>query len=180
MEIEVVMSKIIVIGCPGSGKSTLTAKMENILNYPVMHLDKVYHIDNNTRISTEQLIQKVDQFANAYNDWIIDGNYITTMEQRIVLADTIVLLDIDTQTCVENAIARSKKQRQPDMAVGFDVSQISQEFLDYIAKFKQSTLPKILNLFEKYKNSKNIIILKTYDEIEQYVAGLKSQKEVSE
>ena len=41
------MSKIIVIGCPGSGKSTMTFKMCVKLNYPVLHLDKIYHIDNN-------------------------------------------------------------------------------------------------------------------------------------
>ena len=168
------MDKIIVIGCPGSGKSTLTFKLQNILKYPAMHLDKVYHIDNNTRISTEELIQKVDEFANSNNKWIIDGNYISTMEQRIILADTIILLDIDSNTCVENALARSKKDRQEDMAVGFDVSKISQEFLDYIAKFKETTLPKIMELFEKYKKHKNFIVLKSYNEIENYLLQLKS------
>ena len=169
------MSKIIIIGCPGSGKSTLTFKIQDILNYPVMHLDKVYHIDNDTRISTEELIQKVDEFANSNDNWIIDGNYISTMEQRIILADTIVLLDLDSNICVENALARSKKERQADMAAGFDVSKISQDFLDYIAKFKESTLPRIMNLFEKYKDSKNLIILKSYKEIDEYVNQLKTQ-----
>lgn len=169
------MSKIIVIGCPGSGKSTLTFKMQDILKYPVMHLDKVYHIDNDTRISTEELIHKVDDFANSNEDWIIDGNYITTMEQRIILADTIILLDIDSNICVQNALARSKKERQKDMAVGFDVSKISQDFLDYIAKFKETTLPRIMDLYEKYKNLKNFIILKSYNDIDNYILQLQEQ-----
>ena len=138
------MNRIIVIGCPGSGKSTLTFKLQNILKYPVMHLDKVYHIDNDTRISTEELIEKVNEFASSNHDWIIDGNYITTMEQRMILADTIILLDIDSNICVQNAISRSKKERQEDMAVGFDISKISQDFLNYIAKFKETTFPKIM------------------------------------
>lgn len=166
------MNRIIVIGCPGSGKSTLTFKLQNILKYPVMHLDKVYHIDNDTRISTEELIEKVNEFASSNHDWIIDGNYITTMEQRIILADTIILLDIDSNICVQNAISRSKKERQEDMAVGFDVSKISQDFLNYIAKFKETTLPKIMELYEKYKNTKRFIILKSYKDIDDYISKL--------
>lgn len=172
------MNRIIVIGCPGSGKSTLTFKLQNILKYPVMHLDKVYHIDNDTRISTEELIEKVNEFASSNHDWIIDGNYITTMEQRMILADTIILLDIDSNICVQNAISRSKKERQEDMAVGFDISKISQDFLNYIAKFKETTFPKIMELYEKYKNTKKFIILKSYKDIDNYILLLKANKNI--
>ena len=68
------------------------------------------------------------------------------MEERITLADSVILLDIDTNTCIQNAINRSKKARTPDMAEGFDVSIIKDDFLDFIAKFKNETLPKIMDL----------------------------------
>lgn len=167
------MKKIIIIGCPGSGKSTLTFKLENILNYPTLHLDKIYHIDNQNHISREELISKVNEFANSHESWIIDGNYISTVEQRIQLADTIILLDIDTQTCINNAIGRSKKEKTADMAAGFDNSKLNSEFLEFITNFKQNSLPKIMDLFEKYKSSKNIIILKTYEEIDNFILNLK-------
>lgn len=168
------MNKIIIIGCPGSGKSTLSFKLENLLEVPTLHLDKIYHIDNDTRITTEELIEKVDEFAASSNRWIIDGNYISTMEQRVKLADTIILLDLDSELCVENALSRSKKERQADMAAGFDVSKISQEFLDYIAKFKETTLPRIMELFERYKDEKQFIILKSYAEIDEFYNNLKN------
>lgn len=58
------MKKIIVIGCPGSGKSTMVFKMQDILKgYAVLHLDKAYHIDNNTRISSEELLKIIRDFA---------------------------------------------------------------------------------------------------------------------
>lgn len=167
------MSRIIIIGCPGSGKSTLTAKIQDVLKYPVLHLDKIYHIDNNTHITREELIQKVAEFANSHTNWIIDGNYISTIEQRMILSDTVILLDIDTKTCIENAIARSKKEKQPDMATGFDISKLNQDFVNSIVRFKEDSLPKILTLFEKYNETKNIIILKSYEEIDKFIEKLR-------
>ena len=167
--------KIIIIGCPGSGKSTMTFKMKELLNYPVLHLDKIYHIDNNSHITREQLVGKVDDFAKTHDKWIIDGNYISTIEQRIQLADTIILLDIDTQTCVNNAIERSKKQRTADMAEGFDNSKIKDEFIDFISNFNHQTLPVILDLLKKYENDKKIYILKSYSEIEDFLKHFAKQ-----
>ena len=171
------MKKIIIIGSPGSGKSTLAFKLQDLLKFPTLHLDKVYHIDNNTRISTEELIRITDEFAEASNNWIIDGNHISTMEQRIKFSDTVILLDLDSDICIQNAISRSKKERQADMAAGFDVSKISQDFLDYIARFKESTLPKIMGYYEKYKDEKDFVILKSYKEIDEFYQNLKNNLE---
>lgn len=170
------MAKIIIIGCPGSGKSTMTFKLKEILNYPVLHLDKIYHIDNHTRISREELVRKVDTFAKSNNHWIIDGNYISTIEQRVNLADTVILLNIDTEICLQNAIARSKKERTADMADGFDNSKIEDEFIESIIKFKADTLPRIFRILELYKNEKKIIILKDYEEINTFILNLTKKK----
>ena len=83
------MTKIIVIGCPGSGKSTLTFKLVEMLNYPVLHLDKIYHIDNDNHISRAELMERVEKFANEHENWIIDGNYISSIEQRIKICNTV-------------------------------------------------------------------------------------------
>lgn len=169
------MAKIIVIGCPGSGKSTMTFKLTEILNYPTMHLDKVYHIDNNTHISREELAQKVNAFASSHDNWIIDGNFLNTIEQRVMLADTIVLLNIDSKICVENALNRTKKARTADMAEGFDVTKISDGFLDFIANFQKDTLPNILDIIKKHEEGKKVYILNSYEEIDNFLKNIKQE-----
>lgn len=166
------MKKIIVIGCPGSGKSTITFKMKDMLNYPVLHLDKIYHIDNNNHITREELVEKVEEFAKSHDNWIIDGNYISTVEQRVRLADTVILLDFDTDICIQNAINRSKKERTADLAEGFDNSKIKDEFIEFISNFKTNTLPKIMDILKKYEGEKNIVILRSYSEIDTFLDSL--------
>lgn len=48
--------KIIIIGCPESGNSVLTRRLNEFLNYPVMHLDKVYHTVGKSHITREELV----------------------------------------------------------------------------------------------------------------------------
>lgn len=168
------MNKIIVIGCPGSGKSTLTFKLKEILNYPVLHLDKIYHIDNEHHISREELVDAVNKFASNNKTWIIDGNYISTIEQRIKLCDTVILFDINTETCINNAIKRAQFDKKSDMAEGFDYSKTSEKFIEFIKNFKEQSLPKIMELHSKYKNEKNFIIFKNYKQVDKFVKELEN------
>ena len=164
--------KIILIGCPGSGKSTLTRRMNEILNYPVLHLDSIYHIDNTHHITREELKAKVAEFAASHENWIIDGNYKNTIPQRVELADTIILLDIDTETCLANAQKRTTEEHQTDMAQGFDISVINDGFLELIERFKREILPEIMEVLNSAQNKK-IIILKNYAEVDALIEKLK-------
>ena len=49
------MSKIIVIGSPGAGKSIFSQKLSDITGLPLYHLDMLYHKPDGTHISKEDL-----------------------------------------------------------------------------------------------------------------------------
>ena len=67
------MSKVIVIGCPGAGKSVFSQKLSNVTHLPLYHIDMLYHKKDGTHISREKLENKLKNiFKN--DDWIIDGN----------------------------------------------------------------------------------------------------------
>ena len=67
------MKKIIVIGCPGAGKSVFSQKLKEITNLPLFHLDMLYHKTDGTHISKEKLEEKLREIFKK-NIWIIDGN----------------------------------------------------------------------------------------------------------
>lgn len=167
--------KIIVIGSPGSGKSTIAKKIAKVLKYPIMHLDKIYHTGGKGHITREELCSKVESFASSNNDWIIDGNYISTIERRIQLADTIILFDIPSDICVENAYKREMESKKgticrEDMADGFDET-VTDEFIEFIKNFKTESYPKIEKILSKH-NDKKIITIKDYIEINDCINTL--------
>ena len=164
------MNKIIVIGCPGSGKSTFSIKLAEMLNYPVLHIDKIYHIDNETNIGREELIKQTILFAENNGKWIIDGNYKGTIDLRIDLCDTIVLFNIDTNSCLKNVRHRSEHGRVA-MAENFDVTKTDHNFIDFIKEFKESHYPVII---QKAKASnKHLVIFDNYDEMNSFIDELK-------
>ena len=144
------MKKIIVIGCPGSGKSYFSKKLKDILNYPIYHLDLIWNKPDKTTISREEF----DSILNKIfleDTWIMDGNYQRTLEMRINACDTIILLDFDLEVSLEGATSRVGQQRD-DMP--WKEESLSEEFKNKILSFREEKLPEIYKLLDKYKDGK--------------------------
>ena len=162
------MLKVIVIGCPGAGKSVFSRKLKDITNLPLYHLDMLYHKTDGTHISKEELEEKLKKiFKN--DKWIIDGNYQRTLEMRLEQCDTVFLLDYSTEVCIEGAEARVGKKRE-DMP--WIEEKLDSKFKQDIINFSNVKLPQIYELLNKYKENKNIIIFKTREEADNYIRSI--------
>ena len=159
------MSKVIVIGSPGSGKSVFSKKLRNILNVPLYHLDMIYHKADGTQISREEFDEKLNEIFKEDN-WIMDGNYQRTLERRLKECDTVFLLDFPTEVCINGAESRVGKKRE-DMP--WVEEKLNEEFKQSIINFKNEKLPQIYELLNKYKENLNIIIFKSREEADTYI-----------
>lgn len=159
------MNKVIVIGCPGSGKSEFSRKLKDITNNPLFHLDMIYHNSDGTHISKEELEDKLKEiFKN--KSWIIDGNYQKTIEMRIKECDSIFLLDLPTEVCIQGATERIGTQRQD---LPFVEEKLDENFKKTILNFKAEKLPRIYELLEKYGKDKSITVFKSRNDIDNYI-----------
>lgn len=158
--------KIIVIGCPGSGKSTFSQKLSKVLNIPLFHLDMLYHNEDGTHISKEELEEKLTRIFKENDNWIIDGNYQRTLEMRMEECDMIFLLDYPLEVCLAGAESRIGKKRDD---LPWVEEKLDDEFKQVIINFSKEKLPQIYELLEKYKDSKRIVIFKSREEANDYI-----------
>ena len=162
------MKKIIVIGCPGSGKTTFAEKLRDKTGLPLFHLDAIWHKADRTHISREEFDARLAEIL-ALDSYIIDGNYSRTIETRISACDTVFLFDLPTEICIEGALSRLGKKRN-DMP--WIDTELAPELKIEIEEFRQKNLSTIYELIDGYKDSKNVIIFKNREDADAFLAKL--------
>ena len=162
------MNKVIVIGCPGSGKTTFAEKLNNITGLPLFYLDAIWHKADKTHISREEFDNKLKEIA-LLDKWIIDGNYSRTIETRIKMCDTVVLFDLPTDICLMGATERIGKQRNDMPWIDTELDPVLKATIE---EFSDKMLPEIYRLLDIYKDGRKIIIFKTRKEADAFLENL--------
>ena len=84
-------SRICIIGGSACGKSTLCARLGNIYDLPVTHLDQIYHepVGNWVPRPRDEFVALHDAVI-AQDRWVMDGNYTSTFPQRFERSTAII------------------------------------------------------------------------------------------
>ena len=162
------MRRIIVIGSPGSGKSTFSRKLRDQTGLPLFYLDMIYHKPDRTTVSRDEFDKKLSQILEA-EQWIIDGNYQRTLPQRFEKCTEVFLFDLPVEECLEGAASRIGQVREdlPWIEKEFDP-----EFRQYILDFPADQRPAIETLIGRYRAEKRIVVFRTRAEAEGYLRSL--------
>lgn len=163
------MKKIIVIGCPGSGKSTFSKALHKITGIPLFHLDMLFWNKDKTTVEKSVFLEKLSEIIKT-DEWIIDGNYASTMEFRLKECDTVVFLDLPSDICLNGIKERRGKARSD---IPWIETEEDAEFTDFIKNYNSQNRPQVIKLLNEY-SYKNIFIFKNRDEAEEFLHSLQS------
>lgn len=162
------MLKVMVIGCPGAGKSTFARKLSNKTGIPLYYLDMLWHKPDRTNISREAFDAQLSEIFQK-DKWIMDGNYQRTLEVRLKECDTVFFLDFPLEVCLSGAKSRIGKKREdlPWVETEFD-----EEFRQWMIDFPKTQFPEIYEMLNKYQENKDIIIFKSRKEMDDYIKSI--------
>lgn len=158
--------KIIVIGCPGAGKSTFSRKLHDATQIDLYHLDAIYWNKDCSHISREELIEKQKKIFKK-DSFIIDGNFKSTLELRIKEADVVFLFDLPTDICIQGV--KNRKGKRPEMPCQLPDNP---ELIDFIKSFNKDVMPRMKELFKKYNS--NVITFHSHKEADEFTAKINS------
>ncbi|MBQ7788495.1 MAG: adenylate kinase [Clostridia bacterium] len=160
------MKKVIVIGCPGSGKSTVSRALHNKTGIPLYHLDMMYWNADKTTVEKSVFLERLSVVLEK-DEWIIDGNYGSTMELRMAACDTVIFLDYPLDVCLDGIKERRGK---PRIDMPWIETEEDAEFIEFIKNYNEQQKPKVLELLEKYSD-RNIIILGSREQADAFLNG---------
>lgn len=166
------VQKIAIIGCAGAGKTTFAKKLGERFKLPTYHLDHYYWKPGWVE-SDAELFKKTHHVLVEQPVWIIDGNQMITIAERIAVAELVVFLDIPTYVCLWRVLVRWLKNRFYNAKDS--QSKITWGLLCYVWRYSRAYRPIILDLIAKAKVNSNTIFFvvnssKKLGEIEEKIA----------
>lgn len=164
------MKRILVIGCPGSGKSRFSRMLAERFNLPLCHLDMLFWKADKTTVPKEIFRVRLGD-ALAGEKWIIDGNYLSTLEWRLSFADTVFFFDFPLDLCLQGIEERKGKPRSDLPWIEEDGDE-DEAFLSFIQSFKKETRPEILKILAR-NPGKKVCVFRTREEADAFLASHK-------
>lgn len=153
------LSRIAVIGCPGSGKTTLSNELGRILNRQVAHLDKVLWNPNWEMLPYDER-KVIHDGLIAKDNWLIDGMWRSHLTDRFKRATTVIFLDYKRRVSFFRAVKRRIKYRgkqRDDIADGC-FEKLDSDFTKYIWNFRKDVRPLIYSLIDECADVATVIL----------------------
>ncbi len=167
--------KIMTIGSVGSGKSTFSRELGEVLHLPVYHLDVYFWKAGWVQTPHEEWTD-FNKHLVMKDEWIIDGYYGRTLEIRMQAADVIIFFDlspwITTYRVLKRRIQYHGKTR-PDLNEGCPES-LDWQFVKYGWNFRRDKRPSIIEKLKNHSENTKIIIIKNPKEAKLILRSLRS------
>lgn len=168
------MDRIAIIGCGGSGKTHLANQLAALFKLPLTHLDGVYY-DADWKPRSQEEFAALQQEMVAKPQWVIEGNYASTLPIRLTAADTVVFLDLPAITCLAGILQRRWRYRGGQHAKDGVYDRITWNFLRYIWGYRKNMRPKVRQLLHEQGGNGRLITLTSRRQAAQFMAQLQAQ-----
>lgn len=158
--------RVMVIGCSGGGKSTLSQALARHLKLDYQSIDRdVRWLPGwRERSKPEQLV--ILQRLVAAERWVMDGTNPSTFDLRLPRADLVIWMKLPRLICLRGVMSRWIRnwgRTRPEMAPGCP-EKVDWDFLRYIWTFERVFTPKVIAALDAHGPHTPILIVKSREE----------------
>ncbi|MGH3822134.1 MAG: DNA topology modulation protein FlaR [Pseudonocardiaceae bacterium] len=154
------MQRVAIIGCGGSGKTTISCRLAAAIGTTATHLDAVYYDDEWSTLQPEKFAAVQEELVAA-DTWVIEGNYAATLPIRLQRATHVIFLDLPATTCLWGIAQRRWRYRggQHDTTGVYD--RITWGFLTYIWGYRREMAPRVRALLTEHADHAQVHIVRS-------------------
>ncbi|MDP1632839.1 MAG: hypothetical protein Q8L66_15590 [Caulobacter sp.] len=167
------MQRILILGCPGAGKSRLSRALGARLDLPLVHLDALYWRPGWVASALKDFRVRVAA-AVASDRWICDGGYGSTYDLRLPRADLIIWLDTPRWLCLLRVmlrwlthLGRTRADMGPDCPEKVDAA-----FITYIWRWRRDNRPTLEAALARLAPATPLVTLRSDRAVTAFLDGL--------
>ncbi len=160
--------RVMVIGCSGGGKSTLSQKLCARLAIPYVSMDREFYWLPGwvKRDKAEERALIAETVAR--ERWLMDGSGPSTFDLRLPRAQIVLWVRLPRWRCLLGVTRRGLRHRgqtRPEMAPGCLEKFPDREFMSYIWNFEKRFVPIILLQLQRYGPDVPVVQLKSHEQM---------------
>jgi adenylate kinase family enzyme len=170
------MKRVMIVGQPGAGKSTLARAVGAATGLPVVHMDKIHWMPGwqERPVEDKAAMARAEELKD---EWVFEGGFSRSWPHRLGRCDTLIWLDLPLSLRAWRVFKRTIRdygRTRPDLPENCP-EQFSGEFWGWIWKTRKTGRIKIGALVSTATAETKVYHLKTPQEVNAFIAQLEDQ-----
>lgn len=167
------VQRVVIVGSGGAGKSTLASELGRRTGLLVVHLD--HHFWHPGWVETPRdEWRAVQQELFAGDEWIADGNYSATLDERLPRADTVVFCDFPTWRTLPRVLRRTLANRGRAVQAEGCPERLDPRFLWWVARYRYRSRPRVVRAIAELAPGASVHVLRSSRAVQAFLDTMSS------